>query len=212
MYPNRFKNRADAAQKLSEKLEKYKRSNSIVLGIPRGGIVTASVIAKALSLPMGIIVVRKIGHPGNPEYAIAGVSESGSIIQDDEVKNIDQVWFKQEVQAQFQEARRRRSKYWGRRPPLGLKGKIAILVDDGLATGLTMEIAIKELKSKDPAKIIVAVPVSPRDTANKIRDEVDEFISLIIPPFYAGSVGSYYEKFTQVDDDEVIQILSSINS
>ncbi|MDH5533460.1 MAG: phosphoribosyltransferase family protein [Candidatus Pacebacteria bacterium] len=204
-----FENRVDAAKQLAKQLKHYQETNSVVLGIPRGGVETAQVIAKELSLPMGLVVVRKIGHPYTKEYAIGAISESGAIVENkEETKGLNPDWLKAESQNQLNEAKRRRIAYWKNRPLLNLEKKTAILVDDGLATGLTMEVAIKELKKRNPAKIIVAVPVSPQDTAQRLKKEVDNFISLLTPQDYLGSVGAYYKKFSQIEDEEVIKMIN----
>ncbi len=204
-----FKDRQTAAQLLAARLKPYQSSDTIILGIPRGGIVTAAVIAQKLSFPLGLIVIRKISHPDNPEYAVAAITESGQIIKNEaEVAQIDPRWFTQESNRQLKEAQRRRLVYWKNKAPLVLKNKTVIIVDDGLATGLTMLAAIKEVKLHQPQKIIVAVPVSPRDTAAEIKPQVDDFIALSVPEIYLGSVGAYYENFPQLEDQAVINTLT----
>jgi putative phosphoribosyl transferase len=204
-----FQNRLTAAKELAKSLNKYKGSNAVVLGIPRGGAVTAQVIAQELSLPLGLVVVRKIGHPQNAEYAIAAVSESGTVVENEtETNNVDALWLGEETQKQLLEAKRRRAKYWGERTPLNLEGKTVIVVDDGLATGLTMTTAIKEVKRQRPAKVVVAVPVAPIDIIEKLQKEVAECVVLTIPAVFKSSVGAYYQDFPQVEDEEVIRIIN----
>lgn len=209
----RFKNRQEAAKLLADLLKKYQQSNTIVLGVPRGGIVTAKVIADKLSLPLGLIIVRKIGHPYNPEYAIAAITESGLIIKnEDEAQTADSEWLHEEAERQSKEAQRRRMIYWGNKDLLTIKNKTVIIVDDGLATGFTMSAAIKEVKLQNPKKIIVAVPVSPKDTAEKIKSEVDDFVAVLIPEAFLGAVGAYYESFPQIKDQEIIDMLDNGDS
>lgn len=204
----KFKNRIDAAEKLTTLLEKFKGTDTVIFGIPRGGMVIANVIAKKLLLPLEMVVVRKIGHPKNPEYAIAAISESGMMVKnEEEVKNVDKAWFDEEAEKQLQEAKRRKIKYSSKRPYLRYEGKTVILVDDGLATGLTIEAAIKELTLGNPKKIVVAVPVSARDSSRRIKNKVDEFISYLSPTLFDGAVGAYYEDFPQVEDKEIIDIM-----
>lgn len=201
-----YHDRKEAGRKLTKALQKFKNNKEVVImALPRGGVITAKVVAEELNLPLGLLIVRKIGHPYNPEFAIAVVSEHGEIIRDEEeMKSVDQKWFESEVRAQLDEAKRRRETYWGKKKPIDLKDKIVIIVDDGIATGLTMLSAIKEAKIQKPKKIVVAVPVCPRDTAEKIKGEVGELISVLIPEFFAGAVGDYYETFPQITDKEVI--------
>jgi len=204
----KFKNRSDAAKQLTKLLIKFKDTNAVVLGIPRGGAITANIVAKELSLPFGIVIVRKIGHPDNSEYGIAAISESGMLVKNKkETENVDKIWFAEEAEKQLLETKRRRIKYGGNRPQIRLEGKTVILVDDGLATGLTMAAAIKEVKLVKPKKIVIAVPVSPKDTANTLKKEVDEFITCSIPKLFEGAVGAYYDDFPQIEDKEVIEIM-----
>lgn len=205
----KFQNRPEAAKKLAKLLIKFKDTDAVVLGIPRGGAITANIVAKELSLPFGIVIVRKIGHPTNSEYAVAAISESGMLVKNKkETENIDRAWFVKEAEKQLLETKRRRIKYGGKRPQIRLEGKTIILVDDGLSTGLTMAAAIKEVKLAKPKKIVIAVPISPRDTVNKLKEEVDEIITCSTPLIFEGAVGVYYEDFPQIEDKEVIEIMS----
>ena len=205
----KFKNRSEAAKQLAKLLIKFKDTNAVVLGIPRGGAITANIVAKELSLPFGIVIVRKIGHPNNPEYSIAAISESGMLVKNKkEVESIDRTWFIKEAEKQLLETKRRRIKYGGKRPQIRIEGKTVVLVDDGLSTGLTMAAAIKEVKLAKPKKIVIAVPISPRDTVNKLKEEVDEIIACSTPLLFERSVGAYYEDFPQIEDKEVTDIMS----
>ncbi|MDD2224684.1 MAG: ribose-phosphate diphosphokinase [Candidatus Shapirobacteria bacterium] len=205
----KFKNRSEAAKQLVKLLDKFKNTDAVVLGIPRGGAITANIIAKELSLPFGIVIVRKIGHPNNPEYGIAAISESGMLVKNKkEAESIDRTWFVKEAEKQLLETKKRRIKYGGKRPQIRIEGKTVILVDDGLATGLTMAAAIKEVKLAKPEKIVIAVPISPRDTVNKLKEEVDEIIACSVPLLFEGAVGAYYEDFPQIEDKEVVEIMT----
>lgn len=206
MFGEIYHDRKEAGEKLAEVLRRYRNSKeTVVLALPRGGVITAKVVADELNLPLGLLIVRKIGAPFNPEYAIAAVSESGEIIKNPkEMQETDSKWFKEEVNRQLQEAKRRRKKYWGSKKPIDLKNKIVIIVDDGIATGLTMLSAINEIKIQKPKKIVVAVPVCPKDTAEEIEKKVDELVSVLTPDFFAGAVGDYYQNFPQITDEEVI--------
>src|SRR3989338_6099232 len=134
---SRFKNREEAGLLLSRKLRKYKNREVAIYAIPRGGVVTASIIAKNLNAPLDLIITRKIGHPRNPEYAVSAVSENGYLIKTNELESINPNWIKEEVKRQQQEITRRKETYLKGKNKVHAKGKIAILVDDGIATGLT---------------------------------------------------------------------------
>ncbi|MDH3671984.1 MAG: phosphoribosyltransferase [Gammaproteobacteria bacterium] len=204
----RFKNRTEAGKKLADALKRYRDKDGIVYGLPRGGLPLAVEIAQALHMPLDLIIPRKIGHPFNPEYAICAVSENGDMVCDEwEVAQIDQQWFQEKVKTERQESRRRHERYLGGRAPLPAAGKTVILVDDGIATGLTMRAAIRDAKHRRPARIVVAIPVTPKDTAAILRQEVDDLVALDIPEFYLGAVGAYYDEFPQITDEEVIELL-----
>ncbi|EFB40691.1 MULTISPECIES: phosphoribosyltransferase [Parachlamydia] len=208
---NHFKDRHDAGRQLAELLEKYKDKDVIVYALPRGGVVIAEEIAKFLHASLDLIFAHKIGHPYQEEYAIAAISEHGLIVEaSDELRFVDKKWFEKEKERQVLEMKRRRALYLKNIPKKSAKDKIAIIVDDGIATGLTMQAGIKELKSNQPKKIIAAVPVSPKSTAQLLTSMVDEFVAIEIPPDgqFLGAVGAYYDEFYQVEDQEVIDILS----
>lgn len=204
-----FIDRADAGRRLAEKLVSYTAENTVVLALPRGGVVLGRVIAEALDVPLDIVVTRKIGHPSNPEYAICAVDEKGTLLcNEDEVQSIDNEWLQKEKMRQQNEAQRRCIVYRNGRKPVELKGKTVIITDDGIATGLTMRLAIAAVRAHDPQRIIVAVPVAPADIIEDIKKEVDELIILEAPQEFLGAVGAHYEQFDQVEDEEVIQLLT----
>lgn len=209
----RFQDRWDAGQQLARLLEeKYKDSNGIVYPLPRGGIPLGIEVARALGMPLGMIIPRKIGHPYNPEYAICAVAENGeTVCNEREVANVDQDWFKQRVEEAQQESKRRRMAYLGNKPPLPLEGKIAILVDDGIATGLTMRAAIRDARYRKAASIVVAIPAAPKETTDLLKKEVDDVVVLDTDKYYLGSVGAYYKEFYQLSDEEVISMLQEFN-
>lgn len=209
----RFKDRADAGQKLARPLvTKYGGQDGIVYALPRGGVVLGAEIAPRLRMPLDLITARKIGHPYNPEYAIGAVTERGEpVVSPRELANLSGEWFEAQVAAERREARRRHHVYLDGRAPLSPRGKTAILVDDGIATGLTMEAAIRELQQRNAGRIVVAVPVAPADTAARLAGTVDDFVALDIPEYFLGGVGAYYEYFPQVTDDEVLALLRKVN-
>ena len=204
----RFRDRADAGKKLAQALKKYQGQNGVVYALPRGGVVLGAEVASALGMPLDLLIPRKIGHPLQPEYAIGAVVESGEMVSNQrEVARVDPQWFRQEVEAERQEARRRRELYLGGREPAPVEGKTAIIVDDGIATGLTMEASIREVRRRKPGHLVVAVPVAPPDTVERMSREVDEFVVLDRSPYYLGAVGAYYDSFYQVTDEEVVALL-----
>lgn len=201
----------EAGQLLAEKLRRYSSQKCVVLALPRGGVVTAAPVALALSAPLDLILVRKIGHPASPEFAIAAVSEDGHVFKDEnEVASIDQAWFLQQVEAEQKEAQRRRKVYLGARKPLDLHGAVAIVVDDGVATGLTMKAAVQELRHRDPLKIVAAVPVAPADTVWALQQLADEVVVLQSENEFLGAIGAYYDEFPQVEDEEVVTIMRQV--
>lgn len=205
-----FANRTDAGRLLAKKLLRYKNQDVVVYALPRGGVPTAMEIGTSLNAPVDLIVVRKIGHPSLSEYAIGAIAEDGHMIGSEDLETVDPAWLANEKTRLRAEAQRRREKYLAGRAPISAKGKIAILVDDGVATGLTLRIGIKELRHRSPSKLVVAVSVIPRSTADRIRMEVDELVALEIPEDseFLGAVGAYYGDFSPVEDDEVIALLN----
>lgn len=203
-----FRNRPEAGKKLAGLLTKYKDGEVVIYALPRGGVPVAKEIARELHGPLDLLLIRKIGHPFNPEYALGAVSEAGRLfVNERELEFVDQKWLAAAVETQKREAQRRRQVYLKNKAPVDPRGKIAIIVDDGMATGSTMLVAIRELRQKGPAKIVVAVPVSPQEAAELIQQEADEFVSPLVPEYFLGAIGAYYEDFAQVSDEEVIALL-----
>ncbi len=207
---NYFLNRKDAGQKLAEALKKYKNAkDALIIALPRGGVVVGFEVAKILNLPLDIVVPRKIGAPANPEFAIGAITETGEGIFDEMVigaYGITESYLQNEIKKEKAEAKRRLTLYRGTRPPLDLKNKTAIILDDGLATGLTMRAAVKTAKKLGATKIVVAIPVTSPEAAELVKKEVDELIYLDAPAFF-GAVGSFYKEFGQTTDEEVIELL-----
>lgn len=205
-----FANREDAGRQLAGRLAHYRETDAVVLALPRGGVVVGGEIARVLHFPLDIVVVRKIGHPGNPEYAICATDEKGTLLcNEEEQKYVDQKWLKEEVKRQRQEAARRLKVYRGNKEPLEIKEKTVIITDDGIATGLTMRLAIAAVKARKPKRVVVAVPVASSEAANGIKREVDEFIVLLPPEEFLGAVGAHYAEFAQTGDEMVIRLLHS---
>jgi len=205
-----FKDRAHAGKELALLLEKYHDDkNTIIIGLPRGGVVTGYAVAKALHLPLDIVCPRKVGAPGNPEYAIGAVTETGEAILNEPVIadiGIPEQYLKETLESEKQQALMRLHLYRKGLPPRNFHGKNIIIVDDGMATGHTMKAAIKSVKAEGAKAIIVAVPVTPPDTVEEIRETVDEVVYLEAPPFFA-AVGQFYQNFAATTDEEVIALL-----
>jgi len=208
-----FKNPQEAGQQLAEKLTPYKNNNqAIILGLPRGGVVVAYEVSKVLNLPLDIIVTRKIGAPNNEEFAIGSISEEGRGVFDEEAiseQMISKEYIDNQVKKEKKEIKRRLEKYREGQKPLDLKNKIAIIVDDGIATGSTVRAAINSAIEKGAKNVVVATPVIARDALKKISQEADEIIYLHAPIlFYA--VGQFYKDFTQTEDETVVNLLKKI--
>lgn len=205
-----FFDRTEAGKKLAQVLPEYKNAtDTIVLALPRGGVVVGFEVARALNLPLDIVVPRKIGALGNPEYAIGAITETGeAILNEKEVENIDPVWLKCALEEERKEALRRLAVYRVG-PPAELQGKTVILVDDGIATGYTMRAAVASVKARRAAKIVVAVPHGAADSIVQLRQLVDKVVCLQTPLMYY-AVGAHYEEFPQTSDEEVIELIKKI--
>lgn len=205
-----FRDRADAGRQLAEKLRHCCGRDAVVLGLPRGGVVVAAEVARVLDLPLDVVITRKIGAPFNPEYALGAVAEYGAVVLNDEeiaMLGIPPASIAAEVRAQQAEIDRRIQEYRGGRSLEYLRGRIAILVDDGIATGYTMLAAVRAAKRAGARKIIVAVPVAPAESLPRFQAVADSVVVVDTPePFLA--VGRFYEHFEQVTDAEVEQILA----
>lgn len=200
----RFFDREDAGRQLAEKLIRFKNTDSVVLGIPRGGIPVAAVVAEKLVLPLDIVLVKKIGHPGNREYAVGAVGLTEEYIVSGE--NIRPDYLESEISNARIRLQEMQKKFKRDKPFLDLKGKNVIITDDGIATGKTLMATIRIIRKSNPGAIIVAVPVISTSALQSLRQEADEVISVNIPDYFTG-VGAFYEHFGQVSDDEVSAIM-----
>jgi putative phosphoribosyl transferase len=206
-----FPDRVAAGRALAEALARQRLADPIVLALPRGGVPVGLQIARALSAPLDLLLVRKIGVPYQPELAVAAVmdGEEPVLVIDEPIRadtGVARDYIEKEAQVQLAEIERRRRAYLGGRAPLPVAGKTAIVVDDGIATGTTMRAAVKGLRERKPARIVIAVPVAPPDTVQALRREVDDVVCLAQPEVF-GAIGYFYRDFHQLSDDEVIDAL-----
>lgn len=199
-----FRDRRDAALQLAGRLSEYRHADGIVLAVPRGGVPVGEIVAKELELPLDIVLAKKLGHPSNPEYAVGAVS--GETFLAGDIGGISEDYIRQQLDLLRRQLQEREHLFRSGRPAPGLKGKTLLLVDDGIATGRTLLAAIRELRRKGPAKIVVAVPVAPRDSCAEIAREADALVCLHRADYFPG-VGYFYRDFRQVEDQEVIAIL-----
>lgn len=207
-----FKDRTDAGKQLANALRQYRGGDDvIVLALPRGGVPVGVEIARALKVPLDLMLVRKLGTPGQEELAMGAIASGGARVLNPNVISmlgIDQATIERVVKREEQELARRRRLYRGNRPEPGLAGKSIILVDDGIATGATMRVAIAALREARPASIIVAVPVAPPDTVAILKTEADAVICVLSPERLT-AVGNYYQSFPQLDDAQVTRLLET---
>jgi predicted phosphoribosyltransferase len=209
IYHMRFKDRAEAGRRLAEKLRGYQGEGLVIYALPRGGVVLGYEISKELKAPLDLVITRKIGYPGNEECAVCAVAEDGHMICDQSAANLlDKEWLKGQAEKEMKEARRRREVYLKGREHLSADGRTAIIVDDGVATGLTIILAIREIKHQNPKKIVVAVPVASTEARERIREEADCLVALEVP-IYFQAVGAYYQDFPQLEDEEVIRLMDA---
>jgi putative phosphoribosyl transferase len=206
-----FLNRADAGRQLGQALRMYKNDHPVILALPRGGVPVAAEIAKALGAPLDLLIVRKIGVPQQPELAAGAVvdGEPPIVVRNEEVISIVGVSTEEFARVQAREIAeigRRRQLYLGQRPHPELKGRTVIVVDDGIATGATMRAALRALRMRNPAQVILAVPVAAPSALDAMRGETDR-IECLEPDENFGAIGLYYRDFTQVSDAEVIGLL-----
>jgi putative phosphoribosyl transferase len=208
----RFHDRAEAGQFLAQELSHLRDTPElIVLALPRGGVPVGYEIARALHAPLEVFVVRKLGVPGQEELAMGAVASGGVRVLNPEVVaalgRFASGAIERVTEMESAEVRRREEQYRGTRPFPELKGKTVILVDDGLATGATMRAAARAVRAREPARLIIAVPVAPESSCNEMRSEADEVVCALTPDLFFG-VGQFYQNFHQTTDDEVRQLLA----
>lgn len=207
----RFADRLDAGRRLAEALLRFKDSDPVVLALPRGGVPIGAVVAEALGAPLDLVLVRKIGTPGQPELAVGAVVDGPEpeLVINEEVRRLADVsrdYIEAEKRRQLEEIDRRRSLWLGGRARVPVKGRTAIVVDDGIATGATVRAALHAIRRANPKRLVLAVPVAPSETMESLSADADEIVCLATPdPFWAISV--FYDSFPQVADSEVSALL-----
>ncbi|MEN9728082.1 MAG: hypothetical protein RL434_2448 [Pseudomonadota bacterium] len=207
-----FANRRAAGRALAEVMEPWAGAqDTLILALPRGGVPVAHELALALGLPLDVFIVRKLGVPGQPEVAMGAVASGGACLLNRSLINwldITPEALAEETATEQQELARRERVYRGQRPLADCKGKTVILVDDGVATGASMRVAVSALRRAGAARIVVAIPVAPSDALAQLEEEADEVVCLSVPRIF-GAIGQFYEDFTQVTDEEVIADLAA---
>jgi predicted phosphoribosyltransferase len=204
-----FNDRVDAGKRLVSELADFKGKDAIVLAIPRGGVIVGFEIAKALNIPLDVIIPRKVGAPDNPELAIGAMTEDGTIIIDENLVNclgVSEDYIKEESKRQKIEIERRLQMYRKNEPYPNLKGREVIVVDDGIATGSTMKAALVSVRNRGAKTVAVAVPVGPPSTIQELKKQADKVVCLYTPEYFQ-AIGQFYTDFEQITDEEVIQLL-----
>jgi predicted phosphoribosyltransferase len=207
-----FKDRAEAGEKLAAALSGYKDQQPVILALPRGGVSVAAQVANALAAPLDLVLVRKIGVPFQPELAMGAVvdGDTPTVVRNEDVirlAGIDDAAFTSVCDAELAEIERRRLRYLGGRERVDVRGRTAIVIDDGIATGATTRAALRAVRARSPKKLVLAVPVAPTESIETLRHEVDDIVCLEDHEFF-GAIGFYYRDFRQVTDDEVIEALA----
>ena len=209
-----FSDRSDAGRKLAKALASYKGRQPVILALPRGGVPVAAEVAAALNAPLDLILVRKVGVPFQPELAMGAVVDGGApiIVRNEDViglAGIDEAEFKAVCDSELAEIERRRLRYLGSRERVDISDRTAIVIDDGVATGATTKAALRATRSRNPKKLVLAVPVAPTESLVELRDEADDVVCLEDYEFF-GAIGVYYADFSQVSDEEVSDILKRL--
>lgn len=207
--PMAFEDRIDAARQLAHALAKYRGRNPLVLAIPRGAVPMGRLLAKELEGELDVVLVRKLGAPGNPEFAVGAVDEAGWEYVADYAPEMgaSKTYLAEEASTQLATMRARRALYTPARTPIDPAGRIVIVVDDGLATGATMIAALHSVRSRHPARLVCAVPVAAPESLEKVRPHADEVVCLDAPAFFH-AVGQFYRTFGQVEDRDVVAALA----
>lgn len=203
-----FADRIEAGARLAEALEQLAGEDVVVLGVPRGGVEVAAEVARARGWPLDIVIPRKIGAPFNPELGLGAIAPGVRVLDERMIRtlNVSPDYLEEEISAQEEEIHRRTEAYRGGRPPIDVRGKVAVVVDDGVATGGTAAAAVRWARAQGATRVVLAIPVAPREAVLRLSKEADEVVCLGTPePFFA--VGQWYERFPQTSDREVVDLL-----
>ncbi len=207
-----FFDRHMAGELLAKKLARFKHQDAVLYALPKGGVPVGYSVSEALGLPLDFLSVQKIGHPTNSEFGICAVSEMGNIICDEcGMYGLDKQWLLDEIRQRETESQRRRTLYKRGEPSVSAENKIAIIIDDGIATGVTMKAAVQAIQDQWPEKIIIATPVMPHELMTEFRAISDAVITVISDREYLGTVDAYYADFAEVSDHEVVSLLARAN-
>lgn len=205
-----FRDRRDAGRQVAELLDGHDIEPDVVLAVPRGGLPVGRAVADALGVPLDVVVARKLPAPGSPELALGAVAADGTLWLNDgfvDKMGVDQSYVTEVTEREREAAARKLARYRGDRPALDLAGKVVVVVDDGLATGATVRACVRQLRNVGAARVVVAVPVGPPDTVERLREEADEVVCVETPPHFS-AVGQFYESFPQVSDEEAMGYLA----
>ncbi|MGF1473213.1 MAG: phosphoribosyltransferase [Rubrobacteraceae bacterium] len=206
-----FRDREDAGRRLAERLLFYRDEDPVVLALPRGGVPVGAEISRALEAPLDVIIARKLGAPGQPELAVGAVAPGGVRLINERVvrwMGIPEDWIERSAEQELEEVRRRMRRFRGGRPAPDIQDRTAILVDDGIATGMTAMAAIQAIRTANPRRIVLAVPVCAKETAGNLSRQVEDFVCLEIPADL-WAIGLWYRDFHQIPDEEVVELLEN---
>ena len=211
-----FKDRSEAGKKLAKALHRYEGRNPVILALPRGGVPVAAEVAAALTAPLGLVLVRKIGVPWQPELAMGAVVDGGApiIVRNEDVirhTGVDEAEFRQVCDEELAEIESRRRRYLGDRAPIEVKDRVTIVIDDGIATGATVRAALRATRMRAPKRLVLAVPVASTEALAEVRKEADDVICLEAHEFL-GAIGFYYADFRQTSDEEVVEAMARYSS
>jgi predicted phosphoribosyltransferase len=201
-----FTDRTDAGERLAAALDERGVEADVVLAVPRGGLPLGRAVADALDAPLDVVVARKIGAPGNPEFALGAVASDGTVWRNDDAPPVEEAYFERQRDREAESARQKARRYRGDRPDPALAGATVVVVDDGVATGSTIRACLAQVRAAGAERVVLAVPVGPPDTIAGLRSLADEVVCLVTPPDFGG-VGQFYERFDQVSDEEAMAYL-----